>query len=1078
MGSQPVSLAKTTRPALGSVARREALFVRLDGHGARTVAWIAGPPGAGKSTLAASYVDARDCRCAWYQLDPDDTDVATFFHYLGHAARKLRDGDAPALPAFTPQHMQDVASFSRRFFRRLFAHAAPQTMLVLDNLHEAAGNTALREVLEAGLAQVPRHCCVIITSRSEPFAALARMRVSGELVCIDGDDLRVGPGEIEEIARLRGVSLVPGAAAKLQERTQGWAAGLVLMLEHAKMSGRISDTPGDATPAVMFDYFAGEIFDRFEAPVQAFLLRVACLPRMTVPVAAELSGDDKAGRLLLNLAHNEYFVREILTDNAPVYQLHPLLREFLRTRAAHILPEAVSAPALHRAAELLLDAGHVEDAVSLLVECGDWEGIARIASAQADTMLAQGRSETLCGWLGLLPAALVDADPRLLHVYAAGSLYSSPRLARRLFEKAYEGLRPAGDTPALVQTCRGIIGAIILEFDDLGALDPWIAVLADLLKNSAASPATAVDPGAAETLIRALLLRDAGNPGLETWLDSAEQAAATQKSAGLPAELSLARAMTAVLRGSAADAESIISRLRSAPAEGSSALRIACSIAAAVGHLFEGSHAAASRAARDGLAIAGAEGLHAYDEWLRILAAAADLGAGERDGARVELKELEAAGARLRRGDRAFVHYLRGWLAALEGDTADANREAKTGLGIAVEVGIPWLECLARLAYAQALLSTDDQRGAEIQVRSATALARSLRSPLLEASALPVAAAASIQSGDEKSALAALTAALGLARKHGFRHLVGVRPQVLAELCAFALRNGIETEFARRLISTAKLAPPRAALHLRQWPRPFQIRMLGGFELLRDSAPVEFSKKGPGRPVELLKVLVALGGRNVRADQLADALWPRVDADYAHKSFTATLHRLRRIFQADDALVLSDTRLSLNPALFWVDTWALEHLIAEIDRALREQGPQPDAAALLALTSEALAVHTGPFLPDESEQPSYIACREQLRAKLQRCLGRVARHLENAGVHDAAADCYLRSIDADPLCEAFHRGLMQCYQRQGETVEALATYDRLRTLLSARLKTMPSAETQALHASLAGQRATPPAPHE
>ena len=63
--------------------------------GARTVAWISGPPGAGKSTLAASYVGARNCLCAWYQLDADDADVATFFHYLCHAAHRL-DGGRPA----------------------------------------------------------------------------------------------------------------------------------------------------------------------------------------------------------------------------------------------------------------------------------------------------------------------------------------------------------------------------------------------------------------------------------------------------------------------------------------------------------------------------------------------------------------------------------------------------------------------------------------------------------------------------------------------------------------------------------------------------------------------------------------------------------------------------------------------------------------------------------------------------------------------------------------------------------------------------------------------------------------------
>jgi DNA-binding SARP family transcriptional activator len=240
---------------------------------------------------------------------------------------------------------------------------------------------------------------------------------------------------------------------------------------------------------------------------------------------------------------------------------------------------------------------------------------------------------------------------------------------------------------------------------------------------------------------------------------------------------------------------------------------------------------------------------------------------------------------------------------------------------------------------------------------------------------------------------------------------------------------------------------------------------LGGFALLHESAPVEFSSKGPGRPMELFKVLLALGGQNVRSDQLADALWPRVDADYAHKSFTTTLHRLRRIFEDDDALTLRETRLSLEPKLVWVDAWALDQLLNELDAALREPRARTEPV-LRSLTEEALALYRGPFLPDESEQPSYIACREQIRGKLLRCLTRVARWWEDNGMPDAAVDCYLRCIDADALCEPFYRNLMLCYQRRGDRAEALATYERLRTALSTRLKVMPSQETQAVYTAL------------
>jgi DNA-binding SARP family transcriptional activator len=63
------------------------------------------------------------------------------------------------------------------------------------------------------------------------------------------------------------------------------------------------------------------------------------------------------------------------------------------------------------------------------------------------------------------------------------------------------------------------------------------------------------------------------------------------------------------------------------------------------------------------------------------------------------------------------------------------------------------------------------------------------------------------------------------------------------------------------------------------------------------------------------------------------------------------------------------------------------------------------------------------------------------------------------------------------LCEAFYRNLMLCYQRRGEHAEALATYERLRTALSTRLKVMPSPETQAVYAGLVSQQGARAAPH-
>jgi len=980
------AFAKTTRPAVSAIMPRERLFARLDGQPGRTVAWISGPPGAGKTSLVASYLEARRYKVLWYQIDADDADVATFFHFLGHAARKLDASHSRDLPAFSAQYADDIASFARKFFRALFARAQVAVALVLDNLHRVPAESPLHSVLEAAATQIPRHCCLIVTSRAEPPAALARLRVTSEMVALGPDSLHFDAAELGELARLRGHPLAADALRQLHSRTQGWAAGIVLMLEHAKLAGHIAELPDDAPPKAMFDYLAGEIFNRFEPKAREFLMRIACLPRMSAAVAEQLSGEPKAARLLVNLASNDYFVAEVRSEEGRLYQLHPLLRQFLRNRALDELPEAVSAEALKRAAALLRDAGQMEDAVSLLIECASWPEVASLAAEHARAMLAQGRTETLGRWLDLLPAALVDADARLLYAQGACRHALSPRAARRSYERAFQAFRLASDAQGMLASGCGVLDALIDEFDDLALLDPWIEVLAPLVETKGGERAQS-------TLAKARLLRyPAGD-----------------ESQGV--EMLFGRALPALQQFLAGECD------------------------------------AALAAAREALNSAEADGVHTHATWLRALAIAALLGAAQCDAARGELQRLEAGGP-LRRGDRAIVSFLKAWLAWLEGDTALAHREAKAACALAAETGAPLLECLARAAWAELLAETGDARNAEAQLRAARTAAERLGISLALFAVDFAAADAARLAGEERAALAALAGAFRLAREQGFTYLPWWRREAAAELCALALRHGIERELAKSLVRSQGLTPRTPPLRVPQWPWRLRVHLLGRALIERAGQPVEFTGKGPGRPMELLKVLVANGGQNVRADQLGDALWPHVDADYAHKSFTATLHRLRRLLDDDEAVTLRDGRLSLNPSLVWVDTWALEQALAE---------PQLD---------EALALYRGPFLPDEAEQPSYIACREQLRARLLRILMRAAREHEEAGRADTAADLYLRLIDADPLFEAAYRNLMLVMQRKKDPAEGRAVYERLRTVLSMRLKMMPSAETQAVFAAL------------
>ena len=613
------------------------------------------------------------------------------------------------------------------------------------------------------------------------------------------------------------------------------------------------------------------------------------------------------------------------------------------------------------------------------------------------------------------------------------------------------GPSKASDTPddadGMVRKWRGIIDAVIVEFDDVAPLDPWIEALARC-SHRRTRRARATRSGGRATLIRAccFAMPGARASGLAR---SSRAKARDDHIRGTPAAESHRLAIALVSRGGQPGSR----RSRGAPMRSSKPARRRTTARDAVtrARIVDGLRHLVGGIAAGALRVRATRGLARRRRPARLRWLAARHAAMSRASTAATAPERAAAaassrrdGPRLRRGDRACVHYVRGWLAALDDDTVAAHREARMALAVAVETGIPWFECLARLALADLQRRQRDRRGAQAQLRGAEASPQRLRSPWLDfdVRSSPPTWRAPRVTRPRRSKLSVPASGSG-ASTDFCTHRAGARRR--SRSCASrALEADIEPEFARALVRTGRLAPRVPPLRVRRWPWPFRIVTFGGFQLLRGDTAVEFSGKGPGRPLELLKVLVALGRHNVRADQLADALWPHMEADYAHKSFTATLHRLRRHARRRRGGGAARRTPVAQQALVWVDTWALEQLCDDFDAALRAAGRERRRRARRGFVDEALALYRGPFLPDESEQPAYIACREQIRARAAALPRAPGGAWEERGRTAGGGECYLRCIDVDELCEPLVPLADVVASACGEPVEALATYERLR----------------------------------
>jgi len=118
-------MAKVIRPILRRVFPRERLFKWFDGMRERPAIWVSGPPGCGKTTLVNSYLEARKIHCLWYQVEEGDTDVATFFYYLGQAERKAGGKKREPLPLLTSEYLPGLPTVTVRYFGSLYTRLKP-----------------------------------------------------------------------------------------------------------------------------------------------------------------------------------------------------------------------------------------------------------------------------------------------------------------------------------------------------------------------------------------------------------------------------------------------------------------------------------------------------------------------------------------------------------------------------------------------------------------------------------------------------------------------------------------------------------------------------------------------------------------------------------------------------------------------------------------------------------------------------------------------------------------------------------------------------------------------------------------
>jgi LuxR family maltose regulon positive regulatory protein len=415
-------------PIQSSLVRRPRLIQGLE-HGYRAgkrVTLVCAPAGFGKTTIVREWIRAAEPGkpFGWLSLDDGDNDPVRFLIYLVSAMQKVNPAlGQTVLASLDSSQIPPLVDLVETLINEISRESEP-FLIVLDDYH-LIKKVEVHAILQFLLKRQPEALHLVIITREDPPFSLPRMRVQGQITEIRERDLRFTLAEAQAfLVTTMGLELSEQEVGKLEERTEGWAAGMQLAaLALDELSGeeerRAFIEAFTGSNRLIVDYLISEVLQRQAETTRRFLLRTSILERFCAELCDDVVfGDDgQAGSqsVLEALEQGNMFLVP-LDNQRQWYRYHHLFSEMLYHSLRRSSPEAI--PVLHRKAGEWFEAkGLIPEAMNHALASKDWDHVNVLLNRHALPMIFQGRGSLVIEWCRQIPRSHLEKSPDICIYY-------------------------------------------------------------------------------------------------------------------------------------------------------------------------------------------------------------------------------------------------------------------------------------------------------------------------------------------------------------------------------------------------------------------------------------------------------------------------------------------------------------------------------------------------------------------------------------------------------------------------------------------------------------------------------------